>query len=463
MGRKCAVPDCYTGYRNCKEKAPLYRVPDDNILLTKWQEAIARADRLITPNDFVCAKHFRNDDLLTQRIIKDAVETYQRPRLRPDAIPSIFPDPPQSIHGTVRKRRKLSAYEQMNKNDSNDNEKTESDRNTTDQVIETSDGKTTESVSLSIITSEITIKEEIELPTETEADASKSVDTYVNSDGEYCCDQCDYKSKWQNNVITHKVVHSSVFLRCEFCPHYTTKWKSVMKNHMKTKHSLHKEIYICGLCRFESMSKEYMKKHKMNHGKQGDTLQVDSVDMNKCDKYFRCMICSFQVESEAAMLSHIGIAHQDLVTNGDSKRETSEIQTNSRNKKYFPCLECSYKAASKKDMLIHFKTEHKNRAKKETRESGSIENKTVDSHFSCPVCKFFGQSKSDTLNHYKLFHQGVVIKRELVFENKSDSPVSSGDKMANDKYVRHRKEVDRNTLDAVDSHVVYIKTEFEEY
>lgn len=77
MGRKCAVPHCYTGYRKCKEKASLYRVPDDDFFLSKWQEAIAREDRPITPKDYVCEKHFKDDDILRRRIIKDVVVSRQ--------------------------------------------------------------------------------------------------------------------------------------------------------------------------------------------------------------------------------------------------------------------------------------------------------------------------------------------------------------------------------------------------
>lgn len=73
MGRKCAVPHCYTGYRKCQEKAPLYRVPDDDYFLSKWQEAISREDRPITPKDYVCGKHFKEDDILRTRTIKDVV------------------------------------------------------------------------------------------------------------------------------------------------------------------------------------------------------------------------------------------------------------------------------------------------------------------------------------------------------------------------------------------------------
>lgn len=73
MGRKCAVPHCYTGYRKCKEKASLYKVPDDDFFLNKWQEAIAREDRPITPKDYVCEKHFKEDDIQRTRVIKNVV------------------------------------------------------------------------------------------------------------------------------------------------------------------------------------------------------------------------------------------------------------------------------------------------------------------------------------------------------------------------------------------------------
>lgn len=107
MGRKCAVPHCYSGYRKCKEKASLYKVPDDDFFLNKWQEAIAREDRPITPKDYICDKHFKEDDIQRTRVIKNVVEVYLRPKLKPDAIPSVFPDLPEFILKMVKKRRKL--------------------------------------------------------------------------------------------------------------------------------------------------------------------------------------------------------------------------------------------------------------------------------------------------------------------------------------------------------------------
>ncbi|VEN47873.1 unnamed protein product [Callosobruchus maculatus] len=452
MGRKCAVPDCYTGYRNTKEKAPLYRVPDDNILLTKWQEAIARADRLITPNDFVCAKHFRNDDLLTQRIIKDVVETYQRPRLRPDAIPSIFPDPPESIHGMVRKRRKLSAYESMKEQNKNDvNEKTDSDTSVTDQIVEKITEKSAEEASISTITSEIMIKEEIELPAET--DVPKK-DPIVNSNGEFCCDQCNYKTKWQTNLITHKVVHSTVYLHCEICPHYSTKWKSVMKNHMKTKHSLHKEIYVCEICRFESVSKEYMKKHKMNHSKQGATVPIDSTEMSK---YYRCTICTFQDVSKLVVLSHIENVHKGFVAKGVS--ENKGIGSNSEGKRYFPCLSCSYKATSEMGLENHFNYVHKIIVKTEAPCEGESNGDQTDAnYFPCLHCSYIGKSKSDTLNHLGALHQGVTVKKEPV----CDDPVGHGKQSGINQSVQKKVSDSDYNLDSPNNHVVYIKTEIED-
>lgn len=75
MGRHCAVPNCYSGYRRYKndEKISLYKVPDDEYFLLKWNEAIAREDRPVTPRDYVCDKHFTQDDIIKTRVIKDIV------------------------------------------------------------------------------------------------------------------------------------------------------------------------------------------------------------------------------------------------------------------------------------------------------------------------------------------------------------------------------------------------------
>lgn len=78
MGRKCCVPHCYTGYRKSKERpqketGSLFKVPEDDYFREEWNKAIAREDRPVTPKDFVCFKHFSDEDFIKRRFVKNAV------------------------------------------------------------------------------------------------------------------------------------------------------------------------------------------------------------------------------------------------------------------------------------------------------------------------------------------------------------------------------------------------------
>ncbi|CAG9814773.1 unnamed protein product [Phaedon cochleariae] len=272
MGRKCSVPHCYTGYRQCKEKAALYKVPDDDFFLSKWQEAIARDDRPITPKDFVCEKHFKEEDILRRRIIKDVVEEYQRPKLKPDAIPSIFPDWPEFISKMTKKRRKMpvetdGVIDMTTNSDDEDNPETRRDAQhySGDSEIELNN-------------EEIEIKSEYEESMDiTNRDNEEEEEDEDDTIGPkmYRCDQCKYKTQYAHNLRTHKTKHLSgnnAYMRCHLCVTYKTKWESVFINHMKTKH---------GICLTKAM---------------------------------RCIFCNFKTKVEQCLVRHCEMEHPGQVT-----------------------------------------------------------------------------------------------------------------------------------------------------
>lgn len=55
---KCFVPNCTSGYASCREKVSMFKAPKDPEILSKWQRAIPRKDKLLSNSDFVCEKHF---------------------------------------------------------------------------------------------------------------------------------------------------------------------------------------------------------------------------------------------------------------------------------------------------------------------------------------------------------------------------------------------------------------------
>jgi len=92
MPKKCFVPKCNSGYKTCKDKVSLFRVPNNEALLQQWQNAIAREDRVISRKDHVCEKHFQENDIIRYWIYKDIKDKLKIPRLKKTAVPSIFPE-----------------------------------------------------------------------------------------------------------------------------------------------------------------------------------------------------------------------------------------------------------------------------------------------------------------------------------------------------------------------------------
>lgn len=64
MGRRCVVPNCTSGYDSNKEKISLFKIPLNK--LDEWTRAIPRKDRPLTVRDSVCAKHFTENDIITE-------------------------------------------------------------------------------------------------------------------------------------------------------------------------------------------------------------------------------------------------------------------------------------------------------------------------------------------------------------------------------------------------------------
>ncbi|XP_018568174.1 RE1-silencing transcription factor B-like [Anoplophora glabripennis] len=378
MGRKCAVPHCYTGYRKCKEKASLYRVPDDDFFLSKWQEAIAREDRPITPKDYVCEKHFKDDDILRRRIIKDVVEEYQRPRLKPDAIPSIFPDLPEFILKMVKKRRKMP-LEDLTTAETCDSWKNKSDNETAGeniieqnfmvQEIKTESPESNETDNIvstmceTILSNELDIKSEPEERTDnsTENDEDNENDDATFGPKMHHCDQCDYQTKYPHNLRTHKTKHltgDEAYMHCEHCPNFKTKWELTYRNHLKIKHGLGKqEVFKCSVCSFETKVKLCLKRHTERHQRDiPPKISNDLIGSNfnetstENSKNFKCTECFYETNSKTHIIRHIKTAHN---TGDDTVVFVNKLQSNPGVKPLYKCLKCSYKSKTNRSLLKH--------------------------------------------------------------------------------------------------------------
>ena len=113
----CCVPECNTGYRSSQavEKVAVFRFPKNNNLRQKWIKAIPRKNWLPGDSHRVCAKHFNSDDFkitssntrMSRRNSSDS-QILRRQRLKPNAVPRIFPNLPAYLSSTPTTSRATS-------------------------------------------------------------------------------------------------------------------------------------------------------------------------------------------------------------------------------------------------------------------------------------------------------------------------------------------------------------------
>lgn len=100
MGCKCVAFGCKSGYysnreTDKKEKISIFRLPNNRKIIKEWQIAISRDDIKLKAGDHVCSKHFKDDDVIREKVFKDldgnivAKARYLKPRLRDGAVPSL--------------------------------------------------------------------------------------------------------------------------------------------------------------------------------------------------------------------------------------------------------------------------------------------------------------------------------------------------------------------------------------
>ncbi|XP_057365592.1 uncharacterized protein LOC130686472 [Daphnia carinata] len=90
----CFVPYCDTGRKGCIGKRTVFSVPRDVEMLKKWKEVVPTSHRELGPNDKICHVHFAEDDIRKGlKVVVGGKEDIfpMLWRLKPTAIPSIFP------------------------------------------------------------------------------------------------------------------------------------------------------------------------------------------------------------------------------------------------------------------------------------------------------------------------------------------------------------------------------------
>ena len=118
MAYTCCVLKCKSGYQSVKttEKVPLFKFPIDVTLKESWKRAIPCKDWTLTDSHRVCSKHFKENDFM--RVSADSKTNRQnaresqeliRLRLKPTAVPTIFPDLPNYMSKPTPKPQPTSA------------------------------------------------------------------------------------------------------------------------------------------------------------------------------------------------------------------------------------------------------------------------------------------------------------------------------------------------------------------
>ena len=109
MGRKCASVQCRSGYEKDKtENISMHTFPQNDVMRKKWLKAISRDNFTPSKHSGVCSLHFQEFDF---EVISQDTNTYrkkkrlQKRRLKPTAVPSIFPNLPSYFNRNVPKPR----------------------------------------------------------------------------------------------------------------------------------------------------------------------------------------------------------------------------------------------------------------------------------------------------------------------------------------------------------------------
>lgn len=92
---KCFAPLCTSRHGEIP-KCFFFGAPKkDKRLFDEWQRAIPRRDKELSKKDYLCEKHFQQEDILrVETVMVNGEANYlhrKRPKLREGAVPCIWP------------------------------------------------------------------------------------------------------------------------------------------------------------------------------------------------------------------------------------------------------------------------------------------------------------------------------------------------------------------------------------
>ena len=74
MPNSCIVPKYKTNYKSSKVKLSIFKVPNDEIVRKKWEDAIPGINKL-NPRHYVCEKHFP-EECIRRKFVDIEYNTY---------------------------------------------------------------------------------------------------------------------------------------------------------------------------------------------------------------------------------------------------------------------------------------------------------------------------------------------------------------------------------------------------
>lgn len=164
----------------------------------------------------------------------------------------------------------------------------------------------------------------------------------------YRCSRCPFGTTQQSLLTTHLEKHTPEH-HCPKC-NYTTKWKHVLANHLKTTHGS-EQPFCCKECDYTTRHKNALNTHMLVH---------------RGDRKYKCHICNYsaiqKVHLDVHMYKHNGKKpHKCPLCKYETAAKASLKAHMCTHTGVRPhrCGHCEYRSARKADLKKHEKIRHK--------------------------------------------------------------------------------------------------------
>ena len=213
-------------------------------------------------------------------------------------------------------------------------------------------------------------------------DQQKVNDSYIQpryqihecrSDGEYPCDEWDFKCSLEKNMNRH----SKNKLQCKYCLSILPNTVSLQRH----KRSVHIKPFKCKVCDYKAGSGYQLKKHNQYHHE---------------NLLFRCDLCGFSNKSELNLGQHIKRNHNSITYKcnecpfkGKNQDRLNYHIDKFHNEKIYECDECKKQVPTKVSLQAHKRRYHSERNK-----------------YFCDRCEYASFEERFVKHHVSKIHEG---------------------------------------------------------